>query len=148
MQRNIYLLGVAAAALATLAAGCGGGGEVLGGEVVLPGQTVQIISPPPEKVTARGGAVFNLSATAASSTKTLAEMKWSVTTVTPGAPQMVLTDPNCVSAAKNDLGGSINSSTWSCKTSTVAPASLKEATYQLLVTATDSSGASAHAVHY
>lgn len=145
MRRHIYLFGALAAGLTTLVAGCGGGGggEILGGTTVIPGQTVQIVSPPPETVIARGGAVFSLSAEAASATKSLSTMKWTVTSTTPGAPLMTLTNPNCDATAKSDLGGSISSSTWACKTSTVAPASTKDATYQILITATDSAGASA-----
>lgn len=146
MRQSKNTRGVAALSalsLLALVSGCGGGSEILGGEPVVPGQTISIVGSPPTVMNVRGGAVVRLEASAVSSTKGIASMKWTVTPITPGTPSMTLTDANCASAQRNDIGGSISSSAWTCKTSTVVPAMAKDAMYQVLITATDSGGASA-----
>ncbi len=141
MKRSI--LATAASLAAVVLVGCGGGGEIAGGEVILPGRTIEMIDGPSAKMSVQGGAIMRLSAKAASYSTSLTEMKWTVAPVTPGAPALVLTDANCASAVRNDLGGKdgFASSTWTCTTSTVAPVLSSAATYQLTVSGKDAKGA-------
>src|SRR3989344_5097183 len=143
MQRKII---AGASALAVLAlVGCGGGAEIGGGDVVLPGRTIEMVDAPPAKVSARGGSVIRLTAQAASYATALSEMKWSAVAMTPGAPALVFTDPNCAAAVRNDLSGSdgFASSLWTCPTSTVAHVLKSSATYQVTVSGKDAKGAMA-----
>lgn len=139
MRHNIFgALGAISAA--ALVAACGGGGGT-----ITPGQTVSIISAPAAEISVNGGQALHFEATAATAKARLKSMAWRVEGLSATAPSWTMTDPGCAQAAKTETPGvgDLSSSTWSCRTSTFAPALDRAESYRLTVTGIDNNDNSA-----